>query len=509
MEKVLKVLLVDDEALVREGLKTIIPWEEYGFSICGTAQDGREGLQKIRELKPDVAVVDIRMPLMDGLELSRIVREEQPGVRIVLLTGYSEFEYARSALRAGVKCYLLKPVEEEELIKELRSIRQELERESGQERSRQESRSLLFNRLLQELFHRPDGGLVQRLNGEFSAGFPWESYQIAFLLLPQELLKSEYIFSMISEFAEKNNAGLVFFSGSLPGILLRGRVLDSSSLAGRVFLRGLREALGHPVRLVLGDPCDQITDLPMAFESAASVYSASFLIQDGDLIDSLTISRALVPQGGEGGSDLFLEIVSSAKAGDMKSVHQLLGSVKRELLEFDSPGTAAKAVYTNILVAVYNALSVGERESRNGSLLFELYTLNQEMGAKESVQEIEGYIEEKIQKWVDLQPQRKSSRKIQPILQYISENLDKDLRLELLAREFGYNSSYLGKMFRDCTGEYFNNYVDRLKIERAKDYIRQGALVYEAAQKVGYTNINYFHIKFKKYTGVAPGSLKK
>ena len=197
MEKVLKVLLVDDEALVREGLKTIIPWEEYGFSICGTAQDGREGLQKIRELKPDVAVVDIRMPLMDGLELSRIVREEQPGVRIVLLTGYSEFEYARSALRAGVKCYLLKPVEEEELIKELRSIRQELERESGQERSRQESRSLLFNRLLQELFHRPDGGLVQRLNGEFSAGFPWESYQIAFLLLPQELLKSEYIFSMI------------------------------------------------------------------------------------------------------------------------------------------------------------------------------------------------------------------------------------------------------------------------------------------------------------------------
>lgn len=160
-------------------------------------------------------------------------------------------------------------------------------------------------------------------------------------------------------------------------------------------------------------------------------------------------------------------------------------------------------------MAVYNALSVGERESRNGSLLFELYTLNQEMGAKESVQEIEGYIEEKIQKWVDLQPQRKSSRKIQPILQYISENLNKDLRLELLAKEFGYNSSYLGKMFRDCTGEYFNNYVDRLKIERAKDYIRQGALVYEAAQKVGYTNINYFHIKFKKYTGVAPGSLKK
>ena len=104
-------------------------------------------------------------------------------------------------------------------------------------------------------------------------------------------------------------------------------------------------------------------------------------------------------------------------------------------------------------MAVYNALSVGERESRNGSLLFELYTLNQEMGAKVSVQEIEGYIEEKIQKWVDLQPQRKSSRKIQPILQYISENLDKDLRLELLAKEFGYNSSYLGKIFRDCTGE--------------------------------------------------------
>ena len=506
----LKVLIVDDERLLREGLKTIIPWEEYGFSVCETAENGLEGIEKIRALHPEVAVVDIRMPSMDGLEVSRIVQEEGLETKIILLTGYSEFEYARSALRLGVKCYLLKPVEEDELIRELLSVKKEIVQERERRQILEEGSGLILDHLIQEIIRHPASTeLTQRLNSEFRVGFPWESYQVLLLLFPEKKFKKEKVFSILNCFVKQEKLGVAFSCEETMGILIRDRVLDSYSSSGKSLLDSLRNVLGSGVRFALGDPCDHLTDLPLSFESAAGVSSMAFLIHEKDLLDSSDLSYTLSQESGEQNIDLFSEIISSTRSGDHEKLCRLIEDVKNELLKFELPDTAARAVYANILISVYNALSVAEKDNGNpNSLIFNLYRINEEIVSKSSVFEIEKYIEEKIQSWMQLPVQFKNN-KIRPILRYISENLDKDLKLEILAGQFGYNSAYLGKLFRNCTGEYFNNYVDRLKMERAKEYIMQGCLVYEAAQKVGYTNINYFHIKFKKYTGIAPGSLKK
>ena len=106
----LKIFLVEDETVIREGFRDKIPWEQYGFQLVGEAGDGEMALPMIRKIRPDVLITDIKMPFMDGLSLSEIVKEEFPKMKIIIISGYDDFEYARQAISVGVDQYLLKPI---------------------------------------------------------------------------------------------------------------------------------------------------------------------------------------------------------------------------------------------------------------------------------------------------------------------------------------------------------------------------------------------------------------
>ena len=118
----LKVFLVEDETVIREGLRDRIPWEQYGYRFVGEAADGLVALPLIRKTRPDVLITDIKMPFMDGLSLSRIVREEFPKTKILIISGYDDFEYARIALKYGAIDYLLKPINRNEFNQALERI---------------------------------------------------------------------------------------------------------------------------------------------------------------------------------------------------------------------------------------------------------------------------------------------------------------------------------------------------------------------------------------------------
>ena len=115
----LKVFLVEDECVVREGLRDCIDWERYGFEFCGDAPDGELALPQIRKLRPDILITDIKMPFMDGLALSKLVCAELPEARIILISGHNDFEFAQEAIEIGVEQYLLKPVTKTSLLKTL------------------------------------------------------------------------------------------------------------------------------------------------------------------------------------------------------------------------------------------------------------------------------------------------------------------------------------------------------------------------------------------------------
>lgn len=128
----LKIFLVEDESIVREGLKNNIPWREYGYQFMGEASDGEVALPMIRKIRPDVLITDIKMPFMDGLALSQIVTQEIPDIKIIIISGYDEFEYAQRAIRVGVEQYLLKPITRSGLRKVLLELREKIESEREQ-----------------------------------------------------------------------------------------------------------------------------------------------------------------------------------------------------------------------------------------------------------------------------------------------------------------------------------------------------------------------------------------
>ena len=128
----LKVFLVEDESVIREGLRDKIPWEQYGYTFVGEAADGEMALPLIRKTRPDVLITDIKMPFMDGLSLSKIVNAELPRTKIIIISGYDDFEYARQAIQAGVEQYLLKPITKLTLRKTLLEMKEKIQQDKEQ-----------------------------------------------------------------------------------------------------------------------------------------------------------------------------------------------------------------------------------------------------------------------------------------------------------------------------------------------------------------------------------------
>ena len=129
----LKVFLTEDERLVREGLRDMIPWEKYGFVFAGEASDGEMALPLVRKIKPDVLITDIKMPFMDGLAFSRLISKELPATKIIILSGYDDFAYAQQAIELHVDQYLLKPITRASMIQALEQTKARIEEERDQQ----------------------------------------------------------------------------------------------------------------------------------------------------------------------------------------------------------------------------------------------------------------------------------------------------------------------------------------------------------------------------------------
>ena len=129
----LKIFLAEDEVVVRETIKRMIPWEELGFELVGEAADGEMALPLLIRQQPDLLITDIKMPFMDGLELSDILKKKMPKIQIIILSGYGEFDYAKEAIKIGVTDYLTKPVTGEQLLEALNKVKQKLDKKKRQE----------------------------------------------------------------------------------------------------------------------------------------------------------------------------------------------------------------------------------------------------------------------------------------------------------------------------------------------------------------------------------------
>ena len=306
----LKVFLVEDEFVVREGIKKKIDWEAHGYEFCGEASDGELAFPMIQKLKPDIVITDIRMPFMDGLELSRLIKKEMPWIEIMILTGHQEFEYAKEGIKLGVAQYLSKPINGDELLKEVDEVAAKIEEKREEREIKEKYRKEMEENFLKErkeLFQYLVTGsksvtelleLGDKLGMDLSA--MW--YSIV-LMKTQSMYQAhdEYSNSLIEiEDRLKNldeQMKVISFDRNLEGkaILFQADSKEELEQLQTDYLQRMEAILKEyeQVRYFggVGVPVNRLRELSVSFERASHAFAHRYLIGDSCILNSADMEQ--------------------------------------------------------------------------------------------------------------------------------------------------------------------------------------------------------------------------
>lgn len=512
----LKAMIIDDEDYIREGLKKIIDWNGYGFYICGEASNGFRGVTQIRELNPDLVIVDVKMPIMDGLEMIRNLRIEDVLCEFIVLSAHTDFKYAQTAIELGVDSYVLKPIDQTVLIEKVCKVHDRIINKKQIKQNMDLSISFSRDKILQSIiFNTIDVQTLEKYYSFYGFDFPWSNYRIALVEIEGERLKEmnmkmsvkKNIESIISE----NKLGYVFEIENYIGILFNDiKLRVNLSILHHLPLE-INALCGTDITIVLGSIVENLSDISNSFQHASRLLNRKFILGSKGVISDSILATNIASEAGNVHLGYSLEhIVDSLykgiDAGNIDQIEDVMDDVFQEFLYDGYCEDVIKVNYSNIYSATVNKLApvnpdVQEKLSVSQEVL-------KAICKKASLRELHAYmkyifigISEELEK-------KRPDDPIKKILDYIGRNYSQDLKLETIAVLFNYNSDYLGKKIRLNTGKHFNTYLDTIRVEKAIQLLREGYKVYQVAQKTGFKDMNYFYKKFKFYVGVSPSEFK-
>lgn len=513
----LKVLIVDDEPMIREGLKSIIDWNKYGFTVCGEAENGSQGLRLIKELNTDIAIVDIKMPEMDGLQMVEELRKSCSSCKIVFLTAFSDFKFAQKAIELGVESYILKPIEELELIEKVCKIRDEIINKRLIEKQFDANLMLSREKTLENIvLGQAEDETIECCNIAYGLNFPWRSYHI--ILVEMEKKFSEALSLRVSvkkeinTFLEKRNYGWAFDIGRYIGLIFKN--LSYASYP-RVLL-DLQTTISNyfkiDITISMGTTVTAMEDIPLSYKRACELMERKFiyghkkiLMDQAEEYDNLS---AIVQSMEKFELDTVVDTLYSAiDVNNMDYINKLLEDIKDLFVLSNETEESIKTNYSNLYVILINKLKID-----NGFLKESIGSKKEiidQILSKTSLQELHGFIKFRLVSISDEIQRHRPAAPMKKVLDYIDRNYNTDLKLESIAALFNYNSSYMGKLFKTEIGECFNTYIDRIRLKKAKQLLKEGFKVYQVAEKLGYKDIDYFYKKFKKYNGMSPSEYKE
>ncbi len=489
-----KILLVDDEPNVRQGIKMMIPWEELGCEVVGEADDGDDGLSKIMLLSPDIVIADIKMPGKTGIEMTEAAKALGFKGKVLILSGYSDFTYAKTAIALGVENFILKPVDEDELIDAIKAAGEKITRER-EHRYRQEiGKEYLNEQLVKGLFSGSSDAVITVMN---KYEYPGYCAAVVCSRSSSEADNKE----VRRFFGNSGNVDIVSvdLSGT-PGILFKGWSRADIKAA----LTKLYTTYKDRFYIACGEYVLSPAQIKTSYDCAEYIVRCRFIYDHLGIVFPENIRRT----SPEDTADYADRIFAYMEINDKEKLGHLLDSFC-ESMQFDgNTPERAKVICLTMVMEVKTRLSRGSAEKRAECDISDEFI--DSLQSAESLKEAVDSIKEELGEISDRAFGKTTKSTMERVVQYIKANYNRELRLEILAGIFGYNSAYLGKVFHQYTGENFNNYLDRIRITEAKRLLSMEEYkVYEVAEMVGYTNINYFHNKFKKYTGMSPLVFKK
>jgi two-component system response regulator YesN len=513
-----KVLITDDEPTIREGLRTLIEWERFGFEVVDTAANANEALQKYNVYSPELMIVDIRMPGMSGLELIQALRKEGQGVHILILTGYADFEYARKAIVNQVDGYLLKPVDEEELVGYLEKIKESLANEASSRHKINVMSGLSRQMVIQSILTRGPAATVYTDDQAAETGMLWDSYEVILLKWQgrEQEIEAEttvLIKSGLTQLIEESGRGVTFTMEPYFGLLLRGN-LDNEQTRSGIYqeIKDIMVKADAEFTAACGGSVDKLNEIRSSYEKAERLMHVRFYYEPDRIITvsdiPIGLSEPIEPNSGEplDYSAVADKIFLAIEIGNNEAVEQLLESAGKRMLHAKQSEQAVKSGFVQIVTGVLGKLSQVESDIQTNSRQYSVRIMEiyKQMTYTALVQHVVHF----LQGLSSALGYGGTEKQIKKMIDLIGRNYYENLKLETLAEVFNYNSAYLGKLFKNATGEYFNTYLDKVRIQKAKELLEQGMKVYQVAEKVGYTNVDYFHSKFRKYEGSSPSAYR-
>lgn len=512
----IKVLIVDDEPKQREGLRTFIDWQSYGYIVVDTASNGNEALDKYKTHRPELVITDIRMPGMDGLQLTSQLRAMDSKLHFLILSGYADFEYAKKAMAYRADGYLMKPVDEDELIDYLNKIKEQVDQEKSAERLQHASKEWGREAFIRSLL---TGTYEENANLEEEAEqlrLLWNSYQVLLLSLRQgdeEELDSAVLTGLLRRLAsmfEQTDRGFVFMYQAKIGVLLREPILSVETEDVYEDIRRALEGTGTEFSASLGHKVSAINDVASSYTAARDLCKKHFFIGDGKLLCPEMQQRnelSAASEDGHSAEHCKEQLFYALEVGNRETMKSLIRRMGQSLTAAGHGEGEIKRRFVELLTSI---LGKGMKDSpqleiwslETSDYIAEIYYAR----TLESVYEKAGMF---LERMMNQLCEGGNHHEVKAMLDLIHRNFSDNLKLETLSGIFNYNSAYLGKLFKNETGEYFNTYLDKVRIEKAKAMLEGGMKVYQVAEKVGYTNVDYFHTKFRKYVGTSPSAYRK
>lgn len=534
----IKVLLVDDDILSRVGLKMLIDWKQYGFIIVGEASNGEEALKMCENLKPDLVVTDMKMPLMDGTSFISTLKENYPWIKILILSCYDDYAYMKAAIKCGASDYILKSeLDSQTLIESLEKIRREIidtwikynkdiQGAQNEEDFDKLSRILLeylrnpfkmqqywekIDYLIKSYFPNISKTRIAMatvkisVNKIFSGNFPLMSQK------NNDMGLLNNVHNLIEGVVSSKSDAIIVDDKEKRNILLLLLIKEKNELIKicNSIIRALNTFLSVEVTIGVSNVYEKSDkSLPLIYQESLMALETRLFIGKNKVIDFLAVKDFWEPPLSKNElsrkiDELFEKVYEENQENLLSSIESLFNFlineknmilVKNAITEF--VGWYNKQV--NMLIA----------EGSNVGLTSVNYLNMDEILLFDTLEEIRVFFSSKIEKITEFVKNNytsKCSKIVRNAMEYIRQNYNKDISLEKISDYIGVSKSYLCYIFKKETGKNIIEYLNDIRVEKAKILLKNTDFkIYEIATKVGFKNERYFTQIFKSKTGFTP-----
>jgi two-component system response regulator YesN len=523
-------ILVDDEPEIREGIRDTIPWESSGFMLMGACANGNEALSLIEQNLPDVLITDINMPFMDGLSLAERVLTLNPSTRVLIISGYDEFEYARKALKLQVYDYIVKPITPHEFKEILIRLKTNLDEERISRWNFEQLKKQLAESfpLLRERF------LNQLVLGKFTKGssiYTWDE-RISYLGIPIPLQNTFYLCLVLDGIHRRKGEEFDIDLLAKRQILEQELETDEQTILfpddedrlvilnwglseNQVYRESLKRAehlrlclsragMGDTV-ISLGEPVSSLPALNRSYSDAIHALQVAILREQAGIITS----RELGTRGDTYPlrTKHYKGIASSIKTLNLaemyKQIDEIIGDYKISLFDIEIFYMRLRLVLASILQ------TMDELEIDPSTLFAKGVDPFEEIIALKNLDQIHTWLTtlgERIVEVLQARQENFAEKKIREAMEYIKQKYgDPELSILNLSRDLFISTSYLSAILKKYTSRTFVELLTEVRMEKAKELLRTTSLkTYEIAEQVGYPDAHYFSLSFKKTVGQTP-----